>query len=63
MDDVRNPDPVEITKQHPERRTSARPTPDEAAKRRWQEENREAIEQWNAWTEEHGLLLAKYRLR
>lgn len=29
--------------------------------RRWKEENREAIEAWNAWVEEHGLPLAKYR--
>lgn len=27
----------------------------------WQEENREAIDYWNAWVEEHGLPLAKYR--
>lgn len=30
--------------------------------RRWQEENREAIEASNAWVEKHGLPLAKYRL-
>ena len=30
--------------------------------RRWQEENREAIEAWNAWTEENDLPLAKYRM-
>ncbi len=29
--------------------------------RRWQEENRGAIEEWNAWVAEHGLPLAKYR--
>src|SRR5690606_14121726 len=29
--------------------------------RAWKEENREAIEGWNAWVEEHGLPLAKYR--
>lgn len=29
--------------------------------RRWQEENREAIEGWNAWTEKNGLPLARYR--
>jgi antitoxin CcdA len=29
--------------------------------RRWLEENREAIESSNAWVEEHGLPLAKYR--
>ena len=28
---------------------------------RWQEENREAIEYWNAYVDEHGLPLAKYR--
>ncbi len=27
----------------------------------WQEENRGAIEYWNAWVEEHGLPLAEYR--
>jgi post-segregation antitoxin (ccd killing protein)/DNA-binding transcriptional regulator YdaS (Cro superfamily) len=30
--------------------------------RRWQEENSEAIEAWNAWTEANGLPLAKYRM-
>lgn len=30
--------------------------------RRWAEENREAIEAHNAWVEEHGLILAKYRM-
>ena len=29
--------------------------------RRWQEENRGAIEEWNAWIAEHDLPLAKYR--
>ena len=29
--------------------------------RRWKEENREALESWNAWVEENGLPLAKYR--
>ncbi len=29
--------------------------------RRWKEENREAIEGWNAWVKENGLPLAKYR--
>ena len=28
---------------------------------RWIEENMEAIQSWNAWVEEHGLPLAKYR--
>lgn len=28
---------------------------------RWIDENREAIDYWNAWVEEHGLPLAKYR--
>jgi antitoxin CcdA len=27
----------------------------------WLEENRGAIEYWNAWVEEHGLPLAEYR--
>jgi antitoxin CcdA len=27
----------------------------------WVEENRGAIDYWNAWVEEHGLPLAKYR--
>jgi antitoxin CcdA len=30
--------------------------------RRWQEENREALEAQNAWIEKHGLPLAKYRM-
>lgn len=30
--------------------------------RRWKEENREAIESSNAYVEEHGLPLAKYRM-
>lgn len=30
--------------------------------RRFQEENAEAIDQYNAWIEEHGLPLAKYRM-
>ncbi len=30
--------------------------------RRWQEENRAAIEANNAWVEKHGLPLAKYRM-
>ena len=30
-------------------------------KRRWQAENLEAAEAWNAWHEEHGLPLARYR--
>ena len=30
--------------------------------RRWKEENREAIEGWNAWVEEHGLPLERFRL-
>ena len=29
--------------------------------RQWKEENKESIEAWNAWVEEHGLPLAKYR--
>ena len=29
---------------------------------RWLEENMDAIRAWNAWTEENGLPLAKYRL-
>jgi antitoxin CcdA len=29
---------------------------------RWQEENREALESWGRWVEEHGLPLEKYRL-
>jgi antitoxin CcdA len=29
--------------------------------RRWREENREAIESWNAWVQVNGLPLAKYR--
>jgi antitoxin CcdA len=33
----------------------------EVKKRRWQEENREAIEASNAWVKQHGLPLARYR--
>jgi antitoxin CcdA len=33
----------------------------EERKRRWQEENRAAAEAWNAWTEENGLPLERYR--
>lgn len=29
--------------------------------KRWREENREALEGWNKYIEEHGLPLAKYR--
>ena len=29
--------------------------------RLWREENREALESWNAYVEKHGLPLAKYR--
>ena len=29
--------------------------------RLWREENRAALESWNAWVEENGLPLAKYR--
>ncbi len=29
--------------------------------RKWKEENREVIESYNAWVEEHGIPLAKYR--
>lgn len=29
--------------------------------RQWQEENAEAIQHWNAYVEEHGLPLDKYR--
>lgn len=30
--------------------------------RRWQEDNKEAIDGYNAWIAEHGLPLAKYRM-
>lgn len=29
--------------------------------RLWRDENRNALESWNAWVEENGLPLAKYR--
>ena len=29
--------------------------------RRWKQDNREAIAEWNAWVEENGLPLADYR--
>jgi antitoxin CcdA len=34
----------------------------EAKGKRWQEENREAIEYWNQYVEENGLILERYRL-
>jgi antitoxin CcdA len=34
----------------------------EARWARWQEENREAFDSYNAWIAEHGLPLEKYRL-
>jgi antitoxin CcdA len=34
----------------------------EERKRRWQEENRAAMEVWGTWHEEHGLPLERYRL-
>jgi antitoxin CcdA len=33
----------------------------EAVREAWFDENREAIESWNAWIEKNGLPLAKYR--
>ena len=30
--------------------------------RRWQDENKDAIDGYNAWIAEHGLPLAKYRM-
>lgn len=30
--------------------------------RRWQEENRAAMDAWNEWTDRNGLPLAKYRM-
>jgi antitoxin CcdA len=33
----------------------------EERSRRWLEENREAIDGWNAWVAEHGLPLERYR--
>jgi antitoxin CcdA len=32
-----------------------------AVREAWIEENREAIESWNAWTEKNGLPLERYR--
>lgn len=34
----------------------------EEKSRRWKEENREAIEDWNKWVEENGLPLARHRM-
>lgn len=34
----------------------------EARRARWLEDNREAIEEYNRWFEEHGLILEKYHL-
>lgn len=45
----------------PQRSAAVQATSDEKA-RRWAEENREAIESYNAWVEEHGVILAKYRM-
>lgn len=33
----------------------------EERKRRWQEENRVAAEEWNVWIEDNGLPLEQYR--
>ena len=33
----------------------------EAVRAAWLEENRDAIESWNAWVEENGLPLERYR--
>ena len=30
--------------------------------RRWKEENRSTIEEWNVWIEKNGLPLARYRM-
>ena len=42
-------------------RALVRRSKDERA-RRWREENRPAIEAWNAWMEKNGLPLARHRL-
>ena len=34
----------------------------EECAKRWREENREAMESWNRYIEEHGLPLQEYRL-
>ena len=34
----------------------------EEVTRRWKEQNRDRVEAWNAWIEENGLPLEKYRL-
>ena len=33
----------------------------EAVRKAWVEENREAIEAWNAWVDTHGIPLERYR--
>jgi len=33
----------------------------EAVSKAWRDENRDAIESWNAYVEEHGLPFARYR--
>ena len=48
MDDVRPPYADQQTAFSPEAR-------------RWMDENREAIEAWDAWVEEHGLPMADLR--
>lgn len=60
MDDVRNPD-ASVVAANGLRAARPRPSLDEHALQRWQDENRDAIEAWNAWTDEHGLLLADLR--
>jgi post-segregation antitoxin (ccd killing protein) len=35
--------------------------PSEVRRKLWQEENKEAIEAWNRWDEEHGSPLDRYR--
>jgi hypothetical protein len=40
-----------------------KPHPDQAARdAQWRDENREKIEAWNAWVEDHGLPLEKGRV-
>ena len=62
MDDVRNPDAHAVAA-GALRAAGPPPSLGEHAAQRWQDENRSAIEAWNAWTDEHGLLLADLDLR
>lgn len=62
MDDVRNPDPIAPTTMRVTHCIQLKPLPDEPARHRWQDENRDAVAVWDVWTSSHGLLVADLRL-